>query len=58
MEYTQEQIDQVVEVTGAKLFIEHVLGTYVDAVAVGMQLSHDSDGLTEREIETIQSLMP
>lgn len=58
MEYTQEQIDAVVQVTGAQLFITHVLGTYIEAVFVGMQLSHNSNGLTEQEIETIQSLMP
>lgn len=58
MQYTQQQIDDVVAVTGPQLFIEHVLGQYVEAVAVGMQLSYDSDGLTQREIETIQSLMP
>mgnify|MGYP007071980487 CR=1 FL=1 len=58
MEYTQEQIDNVVQVTGAELFITHVLGTYSEAVFVGMQLSHDSDGLTEKEIETIQDLLP
>lgn len=58
MEYTQQQIDDVVNVTGAELFITHVLGTYVEAVSVGMQLSHDSDGLTQREIETIQGLLP
>jgi hypothetical protein len=58
MQYTQEQIDSVVQVTGAELFITHVLGTYIEAVFVGMQLSHDSDGLTEEEIQTVQSLMP
>ena len=58
MQYTQEQIDEVVQVTGPELFIIHVLGTYVEAVFVGMQLSHDSNGLTLEEIETIQSLMP
>lgn len=58
MEYTQEQIDAVVRVTGAELFITHVLGTYVEAVFVGMQLSHDADGLTAEDIEVIQSLIP
>lgn len=58
MEYTQEQIDAVVQITGAELFITHVLGTYIEAVFVGMQLSHDANGLTEKDIETIQSLMP
>ncbi len=58
MEYTQEQIDAVVVITGAELFINHVLGMYSDAVVVGMQLSHDSDGqLTREDIEAIQSLM-
>jgi hypothetical protein len=57
MQYTQEQIDAVVVVTGAELFINHVLGIYSDAVVVGMQLSHDADGLTPKDIETIQSLM-
>jgi len=58
MQYTQEQIDAVVVVTGAELFINHVLGIYSDAVVVGMQLSHDADGqLTREDIEAIQSLM-
>ena len=57
MEYTQKQIDDVVAITGSELFINHVLGTYSDAVAVGMQLSHDGDGLTAEDIVTIQSLM-
>lgn len=58
MQYTQEQITAVVAVTGAELFINHVLGNYCEAVFVGMQLSHDADGLTEEDIEAIQSLMP
>jgi hypothetical protein len=58
MKYTQEQIDEVVAVTGAELFINHVLGIYSDAVVVGMQLSHDGDGLTAEDIVSIQSLMP
>lgn len=57
MEYTQKQIDDVVSVTGSELFINHVLGIYSDAVAVGMQLAHDGDGLTAEDILTIQSLM-
>tara|TARA_R110000765_G_scaffold426012_1_gene540376 strand:- start:299 stop:472 length:174 start_codon:yes stop_codon:yes gene_type:complete len=57
MEYTQIQIDEVVAVTGAELFINHVLGVYSEAVFIGMQLSHDADGLTAEDIETIQSLM-
>ena len=57
MEYTQIQIDDVVAVTGAELFINHVLGTYSEPVSVGMQLSHDGDGLTAEDIATIQSLM-
>lgn len=57
MQYTQKQIDDVVAVTGPALFIQHVLGNYNEAVAVGMQLSYDSDGLTQREIDTIESLM-
>tara|TARA_R110002167_G_scaffold221254_2_gene425977 strand:+ start:349 stop:522 length:174 start_codon:yes stop_codon:yes gene_type:complete len=57
MEYTQEQIDEVVVVTGAELFIKHVLGTYSEAVSVGMQLSYDGNGLSELDISTIQSLM-
>lgn len=58
MEYTQEQINEVVAVTGSELFINHVLGYYSEAVCVGMQLSHDSDGLTHEDIEAIKSLMP
>lgn len=58
MQYSEEQITDVVAVTGAELFIKHVLGNHVEAVVVGMQLSHDSDGLTQREIETIQGLLP
>lgn len=58
MQYTQEQIEAVVAVTGAELFINHVLGIYCEAVFVGMQLSHDADGLTEEDISAIQSLMP
>ena len=57
MQYTEEQITDVVAVTGAELFIKHVLGEHVEAVQVGMQLSYDSNGLTQREIETIQALM-
>jgi len=58
MEYTKEQIDAVVSVTGAELFINHVIGNaYSQAVAIGMVLSHDGNGLTERDIEHIQSLM-
>jgi len=59
MEYTQEQINAVVAITGAELFINHVLGLYADAVVVGMQLSHNENGqLTQEDIEAIQSLMP
>lgn len=58
MKYTQEQINDVVAVTGAELFINHVLGIYSDAVSVAMQLSHDADGLTAEDIEVIQSLIP
>lgn len=59
MEYTKEQIDAVISVTGAELFINHVIGNvYYEAVAVGMMFSHDSDGLTEEDIAAIQSLMP
>jgi len=58
MDYTEEQITNVVAVTGPELFIKHVLGEHVQAVHVGMQLCHDSDGLTQREIETIIALMP
>jgi hypothetical protein len=58
MQYTQEQIEAVVAVTGAELFINHVLGIYCEAVFVGMQLSHDADGLTQQDIEAIESLMP
>ena len=58
MQYTQEQINAVVTVTGAELFINHVIGNaYSEAVAIGMMLSHDGNGLTERDIEHIQSLM-
>lgn len=59
MEYTQEQIDAIVVVTGAELFINHVLGIYSEAVNTGMKLSHDSNGqLTSQDITTIQNLMP
>ena len=59
MKYTKEQIDAVVSVTGAELFINHVIGNaYCEAVAVGMMFSHDADGLTENDIAAIQSLMP
>lgn len=59
MEYTQQQIDAVVVITGAELFINHVLGIYSDAVLVGMQLSYDADGqLTPEDIAAIKSLMP
>jgi len=58
MQYTQIQIEAVVAVTGAELFINHVLGIYCEAVFVGMQLSHDADGLTEEDKAAIQSLMP
>mgnify|MGYP000465635484 CR=1 FL=1 len=59
MEYTKEQIDAVVNVTGAELFINHVIGNvYCEAVAVGMMFSHDSDGLTEEDIKAIQNLLP
>ncbi len=58
MEYTQEQIDAIVIVTGAELFINHVLGIYSEAVNTGMKLSHDSNGqLTSQDITTIQDLM-
>lgn len=58
MEYTQEQIDAIVIVTGAELFINHVLGIYSEAVNTGMKLSHDSNGrLTSQDITTIQNLM-
>ena len=57
MYYTEKQIDEVVVVTGPELFINHVLGIYSDAVSVGMQLSHDGDGLTAEDILMIQSLM-
>lgn len=57
MHYTQQQVNEVIAVTGAELFIKHVLGEYSQAVSTGMQLSHDDDGLTRRDIETIQSLM-
>lgn len=57
MQYTEQQITDVVAVTGAEMFIKHVLGQHVEAVQVGMQLSHDSNGLTQKDIETIQSLM-
>ena len=58
MEYTQEQIDAIVIVTGAELFINHVLGIYSEAVNTGMKLSHDSNGrLTPQDITTIQNLM-
>lgn len=56
--YTQAQIDEVVVVTGSELFINHVLGRYSDAVHTGMQLSHDGNGLTARDIQAIESLMP
>lgn len=57
MQYTEEQITDVVAVTGAEMFIKHVLGTHVPAVEVGMQLSYDANGLTQKDIETIQGLM-
>tara|TARA_B100002019_G_C20959051_1_gene445389 strand:+ start:471 stop:644 length:174 start_codon:yes stop_codon:yes gene_type:complete len=57
MQYTEEQITDVVAVTGAEMFIKHVLGTHVPAVEVGMQLAHDANGLTQKDIETIQALM-
>ncbi len=57
--YTKEQIDVVVNVTGAELFINHVLAVaYSDAVVVGMQLSHDQDGvLSADDILAIENLM-
>tara|TARA_B100000497_G_C7253764_1_gene181324 strand:+ start:252 stop:428 length:177 start_codon:yes stop_codon:yes gene_type:complete len=58
MKYTQEQIDAVVIVTGAELFINHVLGIYSEAVHTGMKLSYDSNGqLTSQDITAIQDLM-
>mgnify|MGYP003627854123 CR=1 FL=1 len=57
MIYTQNQVDDVISVTGAELFINHVLGIYSEAVATGMQLSNNSDGLTARDIETIKNIM-
>ena len=58
MQYTEEQINAVLTVTGAELFINHVIGNaYSEAVAIGMMLSHDGNGLTERDIEHIQSLV-
>jgi hypothetical protein len=57
MEYTQEQIDAVIKVTGPHLFVNHVLGVHSDAVHTGMQLSVDGDGLRQEDIEAIESLM-
>ena len=58
MPYSQEQIDAVVAITGAELFINHVLGIYSYAVSTGMQLSHNENGqLTAEDIAMIQSLM-
>tara|TARA_S200002703_G_scaffold140160_1_gene131260 strand:- start:58 stop:231 length:174 start_codon:yes stop_codon:yes gene_type:complete len=57
MEYTEQQITDVVAVTGAEMVIQHMLGSHVQAVEVGIQLSHDGNGLTEQDIETIQALM-
>ena len=49
----------MVSITGAEVFIKHVLGEFSSAVSVGMQLSHDNDGnLTSQDIAFINSLLP
>lgn len=59
MNYTKEQIDAVISVTGPELFIKHVTGNaYCEAVVIGMMFSYDGNGLTKQDIEAIQSLMP
>tara|TARA_R110002074_G_scaffold398695_2_gene590885 strand:+ start:227 stop:409 length:183 start_codon:yes stop_codon:yes gene_type:complete len=60
MHYTKEQIDAVIEVTGAEIMVKHILGIeHSYACQAGMQLSHDADGvLTRQDIDFINSLLP
>ena len=57
MAYTKQQITAVIDVVGAETFINHVLGSRSESVSVGMQLSHDNDGvLSQAETDLILSL--
>ena len=57
MAYTKQQITAVIDVVGAETFINHVLGSRPESVSVGMQLSHDNDGvLSQAEKDLILSL--
>lgn len=60
MEYTQEQIDAVIAITGAEVMCKHIQGIESsDACLAGMRLSHDTDGnLNAQDIAFIQSLLP
>lgn len=53
----ERQLQSLIDITGYEKVVKHILGTSLDQVSVGMQLSHDLDGvLTSLEVDTISSL--
>ena len=53
----EQQLKALIELIGYQKIVEHLLGTESEQVKVGIQLSHDKDGvLNSAEEDTIKNL--
>jgi len=53
----EQQLKTLIDLIGYQKIVEHLLGTELDQVKVGIQLSHDKDGnLSVTDENTITNL--
>ncbi len=53
----EQQLKTLIDLIGYQKIVEHLLGTELDQVKVGIQLSHDKDGVLDSTDEaTITNL--
>ena len=49
----EQQLKTLIDLVGYQKIVEHLLGTELEQVRVGMQLSHDKDGVLNSTDETL-----
>ena len=49
----EQQLKALIDLIGYQKIVEYLLGTESDQVSVGMQLSHDKDGVLDSADETV-----
>lgn len=48
----EQQLKTLIDLIGYQKIVEHLLGTELDQVKIGIQLSHDKDGVLDSTDET------